>query len=124
MSNSEHILLVEDDQLVQQLIVHQLDARGFTVETYGDGTECWEWLAETDAPPDALILDVMLPGADGFTLLKRLRQHDQYRDVPVIMLTACGSESDVMHAFDLGVDDFLTKPFRPSEISARLRRLL
>lgn len=121
---TEKILLVEDDHLVQQLVAHQLDTRGFAVETYGDGTDCWEWLTETDALPDALVLDVMLPGTDGFTLLKRVRNHDRYRDLPIIMLTACGSESDVMRAFDLGADDYLTKPFSPSEISARLRRLL
>lgn len=124
MTEMGQILLVEDDHLVRQLVVHYLDARGFSVETYADGTECWERLAETDAPPDALVLDVVLPGVDGFTLLKRVRNHDHYHDVPVVMLTACGSESDVMHAFDLGADDYLTKPFSPSEVSARLRRLL
>lgn len=120
---SQEVFVVEDDVDIRQLLVHRLQRRGFDVETAGDGTDCLERLREREGCPDALVLDVMLPGLDGFALLDRLRSTERFADLPIVLLTARGSEADVVRAFELGADDYVTKPFSPSEVSARLARL-
>ena len=76
------------------------------------------------APPDLLILDVKMPGLDGFEVLERLRKNHRFARTPVIMLTSMGQEADVVRGFRLGADDYILKPFSPTELSARVRRLL
>jgi DNA-binding response OmpR family regulator len=89
---------------------------------YDSGSAAFEAaLAET---PDLVILDVKMPGMDGFEVLERLRRTPAYRAIPIIMLTSMGSEADVVRGFSLGADDYILKPFSPTELSARVRRLL
>ena len=89
---------------------------------YDSGSAAFEAaLAEI---PDLVILDVKMPGMDGFEVLERLRRTPAYRTVPIIMLTSMGSEADVVRGFRLGADDYILKPFSPTELSARVRRLL
>ena len=87
-----------------------------------NGAEAFEWASEADF--DLAILDVKVPGMDGFELLERLREIERLSDVPIIMLTGMGSETDVIRGLELGADDYMLKPFSPSELLARVRRLL
>lgn len=118
-----HVLVVEDDPHVREMLIRRLDTRGYEVTAFADGRECWEWLQDAEHGPDAILSDGMLPGLDGFALLKRIGEH-QYIDIPVIMVTARGTEADTIRAFELGADDYVTKPFSPSEVIARLSRLI
>lgn len=120
----DRILIVEDDDHVTELLVYRLETDGYEVTTIDDGEDAWEHLQEVDEPPDALVLDLMLPGLDGFGILGRLRDHEEFEDVAVVMVTGRGLERDVVRGFELGADDYVTKPFSPSEVSARLGRLL
>jgi two-component system, cell cycle response regulator len=116
------ILLVEDDRVTATLIHHRLIRDGHEVVDFLDGAEAFEWAATNDF--DLAILDVKVPGMDGFELLAKLRAVPRLADVPVIMLTGMGSESDVIRGLDLGADDYMLKPFSPSELLARVRRHL
>jgi DNA-binding response OmpR family regulator len=110
------ILVVDDDQRMRRLLRLNLDKDGYRVVTAEDGPAGLE-SAELD-PPDLILLDVMMPGMDGFTVLQRLRE---FTDVPVVLLTAKGEEQDKVRGLDLGADDYLTKPFGPAELLARVR---
>lgn len=118
------IVVVEDDEGVRDLVAYRLRTDGFDVTTYEDGRAAWEALVSRASPPDAVVTDVMLPGIDGLTLLRRIRGHDGLASVPVILLTSRGLESDVTEAFASGATDYLTKPFRPNELLARVRRVV
>lgn len=114
------ILLVEDDPALQRGLVATLRVQGYAVDTAGDGTSALKIaLAE---PYAALILDVGLPGLSGFEVLKRLRQRGC--KTPILVLTARDTVEDRVTGLDLGADDYLLKPFEPSELEARLRALL
>ena len=119
---SRTVLVVEDDPVISHLIGHLLRRRGFTVQVAADGRQADEFF-ETLPPPAAVILDVMLPFVDGFTLVERLRRTEGWASVPVIMLTSKSQESYVVRAFGAGVNDYVIKPFRPEELVARVRRL-
>jgi two-component system, OmpR family, KDP operon response regulator KdpE len=110
------ILAVDDDQRMRRLLRLNLEKEGYRVVTADDGPAGLE-LAELE-PPDLILLDVMMPKMDGFTFLQRLRE---FSDVPVILLTAKGEEQDKVRGLDLGADDYLTKPFGPAELLARVR---
>ena len=110
------ILVVDDDQRMRRLLRLNLEKEGYRVAAAEDGPMGLE-IAELD-PPDLILLDVMMPGMDGFTVLQRLRE---FSDVPVILLTAKGEEQDKVRGLDLGADDYLTKPFGPAELLARVR---
>lgn len=116
------ILVAEDDNLTASILKHRLEKDGFEVHHYADGREAFEGALED--PVSLAILDVKMPGMDGFELLERLRNVPAYRDVPVIILSSMGSESDVIRGLDLGADDYILKPFSPTELLARVRRLL
>lgn len=114
------ILLVEDDPITAALVEHRMSRSGFQVTVETDGLSAMARL-ESD-PPDLLILDIQLPGLDGFGVLKRLREDPATREVPTLMLTSMGSDRDVARAFELGANDYLVKPFSPSELLARAHR--
>ena len=116
------ILLVEDDRVTATLIRHRLIRDGHEVVDFLDGHDAFEWASEEEF--DLAILDVKVPGMDGFELLERLRKIERLADVPIVMLTGMGSESDVIRGLELGADDYVLKPFSPSELLARVRRLL
>lgn len=116
------VLVIEDEQTIAELVADALRQRGYRVETAPDGDE---GLAMAEGTlPDLVILDLMLPGLDGWEICRRLKETDATRDIPVIMLTARRDERDVVAGLDLGADDYLRKPFSMSELLARVRALL
>ena len=118
-SQTMHILLVDDDFELCALLTEFLRREGFTVECAHEGHEGLEKALKPGV--DMVVLDVMLPGIDGFEILKRLRQQSS---VPVMMLTARGEDVDRIVGLELGADDYLSKPFNPKELSARIRAVL
>lgn len=116
------IFIAEDDSLIAELIQHRLERDGHKVIVVGDGTAAVSGIQSLK--PDAVILDGMLPGMDGFEVLRALKDNAETREIPVIMLTARSLEKDVTDGFSLGADDYIVKPFMPNELSARLNRLL
>jgi DNA-binding response OmpR family regulator len=117
------ILIAEDDADVQSLLRHVLESDGYTVHVAADGSEALRMYDEVS--PDLVVLDVMMPRMSGFEVLRELRADpDRRQDVPVLMLTARTGEDDVLEGFELGVSDFLTKPFVIGELRARVRALL
>lgn len=116
-----HLLVVEDDGEMRNLVARLLREAGFRVSTARDGREMFEVIGNAAAPPDLVVLDVMLPGASGFDLCRRLRAQSQ---VPIIMLTARGEETDRVVGLEMGADDYVAKPFGPREFVARVRAVL
>lgn len=117
------ILLAEDDELTAKLLIYRLTREpGFEVTHSPDGLDALA-VAEHEQI-DLAILDINMPGIDGFDLLSRLREIPRYADLPVAMLTALGSERDVVRGLELGANDYIVKPFSPTEVIARVRRLL
>ncbi len=116
------ILVVEDETHLAQGLFFNLQAEGFEVEIAGDGETALNILTSNGASFDAVLLDVMLPGKDGFTVARELREKQNY--VPILMLTARGRPEDVLNGFAAGADDYLPKPFDLSILLARLRGLL
>jgi DNA-binding response OmpR family regulator len=119
----QRLLIVEDDVHMAYLLGYLAEKEGFQVERVADGRSATERI---DAGPaaDLVLLDLMLPYADGFELLARLRKNPQWQQVPVIILTGKTREHDAVRALGLGADDYLTKPFSPVELVARIRRRL
>lgn len=122
MTEGRHVLVVEDDDGIRDLLAYKLRTSDYEVTTVDDGADCLDHI-EDGLAPDAVILDAMLPGVDGYEVLERLRAHDRHADVPVIMVTGMGLEDNVVRGFEVGADDYVTKPFSPSELVARLGRL-
>jgi two-component system phosphate regulon response regulator PhoB len=119
---SNTILLVEDEPEVSELLSYALERAGFTVMVAASAEEALRLL---DGPAPALaIIDWMLPGASGIDLARRLRREEATRELPVIMLTARGEEADKLKSFESGVDDYVTKPFSPRELIARVKALI
>jgi len=118
----EHILVVEDDEDIVELIAYNLRREGYTVVTAETGEEAL--LKARARPPHLVLLDLMLPKMDGLEVCRRLKADDKTRGVPVIMVTAKGEEPDVVSGLELGADDYISKPFRPRELIARVRAVL
>jgi len=119
---AQEILVVEDDMVVSRLVTHLLTRRGYKVQHAADGLRAQEMLAG-DHKPAVVVLDVMLPYVSGFELMSQIRRTPGWENVPVIVLTSKSHESDILRAFDSGVNDYVVKPFRPEEFVARVRRL-
>jgi len=116
------ILVIEDDPDILELLQYNLGKEGYRVAIAEDGERgLKEAIQQT---PDMIVLDIMLPGIDGLEVCKRLRQNANTSKIPIIMLTAKGEESDVVVGLELGADDYLTKPFSPRELIARMRAVL
>ena len=116
------VLIVEDEQHLADGLRFNLEAEGYTVNTVSDGETALSLLINEQRRYDALVLDVMLPGKDGFTVASELRAADQF--VPILMLTARSRPEDVLRGFEAGADDYLPKPFELSVLMARLNALL
>ena len=116
------IWCVEDDPSIREIEVYALNSTGLGACGFADGAELWEALQ--NGLPELVLLDVMLPGEDGVTILKRLRADERYRDIPVIMATAKGTEFDKVQSLDLGADDYITKPFGMMEMVSRAKAVL
>jgi two-component system phosphate regulon response regulator PhoB len=117
-----HILLIEDESALVELLRYNLEKEGFQVSIANDGEEGIALIAEQR--PDLLVLDWMLPHVSGIEICRQLRRKPETRDLPVIMLTARGEESDRVRGLEVGADDYVTKPFSPSELVARIRAVL
>jgi len=115
-------LVVEDEESLATLLQYNLDKEGFAVSVCGDGEEALLLIDEQQ--PDIVVLDWMLPSVSGIEVCRRLRQRPETRNLPIIMLTARGEESDRIRGLDTGADDYLVKPFSMAELSARLRSVL
>src|SRR5918911_1609302 len=116
------VLIVEDEKHLADGLRFNLEAEGYTVETVADGESALSLLLEKRQRFDAVVLDVMLPGRDGFTVAAELRRAGQF--VPVLMLTARGRPEDVLRGFESGADDYLPKPFELAILLARINGLL
>ncbi len=116
---SPHLLVVDDDREIRDLLSRFLKKQGYRVETAGDGREMRQALGRWKI--DLVVLDRMLPGEDGLTLCRRLRAES---NIPIIMLTVMGSETDRVVGLEMGADDYLAKPFHPHELAARIKAVL
>ena len=116
------IWCVEDDASIRDIEVYALTSTGFDATGFEDGDSFWDALQKDT--PELVILDVMLPGKDGVTLLKMLKSHEEFQNIPVIMATAKGSEYDKIQSLDLGADDYLVKPFGMMEMLSRVKAVL
>ena len=119
---SKSILLVDDDQDIRELLDAYLSRCGFQVRAVADG-QAFRQALDAECS-DLVILDVMLPDEDGFSLCRWVRQHPRQAQVPIIMLTASSDEADRVIGLELGADDYLGKPFSPRELQARIKALL
>ncbi len=116
------ILLVEDEPAIRTMVSMALERAGFTTLEAGDAAEADRVLA--DNRPDLLLLDWMLPGTSGIELARRLQKDDYTKDLPIIMLTARSEEDDRIRGLEVGADDYITKPFSPRELIARIKAVL
>jgi DNA-binding response OmpR family regulator len=119
MEEMTTVLVVDDEPIVRDVVVRYLQREGFDTVALGSGDAARALIERT--PPDLVVLDVMLPGTDGLTLCRWIRERG---DLPVIMLTARGEEADRVVGLELGADDYVTKPFSPRELTARVRTVL
>jgi len=118
------ILAADDDEYVRVIVETKLGDE-YDVVTVPDGADAWDYLTDPDHERPALvILDVMMPEMDGFRTLEQIRGRSEFESLPTILLTSRGREEDVLRALELGADDFLTKPFSPAELEARVKRIL
>lgn len=116
------VLIVEDEQAIRQLVDHTLSNAGFEVLQASDAEQARTMIHRT--PPDIVLMDWMLPGASGIELTRALKSDKITRDIPVIMLTARGDEDDKVRGLDSGAEDYISKPFSPREMVARIRAVL
>jgi len=120
-SSAPLVLVAEDDDITAKILMHRLEKEAFEVVRFDNGNDAYRGALQRT--PALVILDVKMPGMDGFEVLERLRKTPSYATVPIMMLTGMGSEADVVRGFELGADDYLLKPFSPTELLARIRRL-
>ena len=118
------IWCVEDDVSIRDIEVYTLEQTGFIAKGFGDGDSFWMELATTDELPELVILDIMLPGEDGVSLLTKIKASSRTKDIPVIMATAKSVEYDKIKSLDLGADDYLVKTFGMMEMVSRIKAVL
>ena len=116
------IWCVEDDAGIREIELYALNSTGLSARGFEDGAAFWEAL-QTETP-ELVLLDVMLPGEDGVSLLRRMKASPNFRDIPVVMATARGAEYDKIQSLDLGADDYLVKPFGVMEMVSRVKAVL
>lgn len=119
---SARILIVEDEPAIQELLAFNVMQAGFQALRAGDAESAWQQIR--NSMPHMILLDWMLPGTSGVVLAKQLRSDAHTRDIPIIMLTARGEERDKILGLESGADDYITKPFSPRELMARIRAVL
>jgi two-component system response regulator MtrA len=116
------VLIVDDDPDIRELIAFKLRALGFTIEAAGDGEAALA--AALAAPPDLILLDVMMPKMSGLDVTKQLRANVSTEATPIVLLTAKAQEADVAYGFSLGATDYIIKPFSPRELISRVQAVL
>ena len=130
----KNIYIVEDDDNIRDMVIYALNSSGFKAYGFPDGESFWtafneiisqkEKTSQYENMPNLLLLDIMLPGEDGISILQKIKQYGESKDLPVIMLTAKGAEYDRIKGLDLGADDYITKPFSVLEVISRIRAVL
>jgi len=118
----QRVFIVEDDDSIRDMVLYALSSAGFEADGFADSEAFYTGLR--NGPPSLVLLDIMLPGEDGISILKRLRDSGKQKPLPVIMLTAKGSELDRIKGLDLGADDYITKPFSVMEVISRVKAVL
>ena len=116
---AERILIIEDDSQIQEMLKFAFAQEGWKLIQFAKGEEGFEYLRKEGA--DCIILDIMLPGEDGFKTLKKIRADESFRGLPVIMCSARGEEADIVTGLELGADDYVVKPYSPRVLAARIR---
>lgn len=116
-----HILIVEDDDDIADLVAYNLERQGWTTSHAADGSEGWEQIRTK--LPDMVILDIMLPGMDGLSIFRAMKEHEATKDIPALFLTARAQLEDKLEGLQLGADDYMTKPFSTKELVLRVRNL-
>ena len=116
------IYCVEDESNIRELLVYTLEATGFKAKGFADGKSLRAALKEQI--PDMILLDLMLPGEDGYSILEKLKKDETTRDIPIIMVTAKDAEYDKVKGLEAGADDYITKPFGMMEFVARIKAVL
>ena len=119
---SSRVLIVEDEPDIRELVVHHLKREGYQVSAASSGEEALRQVQA--APPDLVLLDLMMPAMDGLEVCRRLRQDPATVSLPIVMLTAKGDEVDRVLGLEIGADDYVVKPFSPKELLARVRAVL
>ncbi len=117
------VMLIEDDRVISNFLQHLLKRRGFLTQHASDGKKAAEMLEEI-TPPNLIIVDLMLPFIDGFELIQKIRNKDEWAEIPIIVVTAKTQEQDITRAFEMGANDYLVKPFRTQELIARVKRFV
>jgi len=117
------IMIIEDDDHIAQLLIFIFQREGFVTTHAADG-QIAEEMIQNNYPPTLILLDVMLPHQDGYSLLRKIRNQPNWEEVPVIMLTAKSQENDIVRALNAGANDYVVKPFQPTELAARVRRFI
>lgn len=117
------IYYVEDEKNIRELVEYALLANGFEIRCFADGVSFWQGLRE-EKNPELILLDIMLPGENGMEILHRLKENASTKDIPVIMVTAKGSEYDKVLGLDSGADDYIAKPFGMMELVSRIKAVL
>lgn len=120
---THRILVVEDNEHVAYMLDFLLRRAGFEVIAVPNGRDAQAAIDNLE-PVDAVLLDLMLPYVSGFQLIEEIRGHHDWQHVPIVVLSGKVLEKDIVHALDLGANDYVTKPFRPEELLARLRRIV
>ncbi|MCG8634844.1 MAG: response regulator transcription factor [Desulfobacterales bacterium] len=118
----ETILIVDDEEDILELIKFNLKSEGYNILQAMTGEEAIKIAKQSG--PDLMVLDLMLPGIDGLEVTKYLKNNDATMDIPIVMLTAKGEESDIVTGLELGANDYMSKPFSPRELTARIRAIL
>ena len=116
------IYVLEDDESIRELIIYTLNGQKMEAKGFSTPSEFWEAISEK--VPSLVLLDIMLPEEDGFSILEKLRAAPATKRLPIIMLTAKGSEYDIVRGLDIGADDYIPKPFQMMELLSRIRALL
>ena len=120
--NKETILVVDDEEDILELVRYNLSREGYAIQCAASGEEAYQII--NSGPIELLVLDLMLPGMDGLELTRRLKSVPQTREIPIVMLSAKGEEADIVTGLELGADDYITKPFSPRVLIARVRSVL
>lgn len=116
------IYFIEDDANIRKLVCYALEKEGYAVKGYGLPSEFWQGLKSEK--PELILLDIMLPEEDGLSILKKLQADENTKNIPVVMITARGSEFDKVTGLDMGADDYIAKPFGITELISRVRAIL
>lgn len=120
--SKEKILVVDDEEDILELVKYNLEREGFQVHCAKSGEKALKKALED--PPELIVLDLMLPGIDGLEVARRLKKNQRAASIPIVMLTAKGEESDIVTGLELGADDYITKPFSPRILVARIKAVI